>query len=398
MRTENEIRNLTGVRAFAAFWVVIFHWRLIDGLDGVHFLHHNPVIGRGYWAVDLFFVLSGFIIATVYHQRMAEAPTLRTYQHYLLLRLARLYPIHFVIFLGYLPLLAAASLAGSPMTGPDTFTLEQAIAHLTLTQSWHWADGLSWNWPSWSISAEFFAYAFLFPLYCWLFRRLPMGAMLALLALTWGAACLYGQWSGHGFKTYHSGLFRITAEFLAGYMLFFWSRSRTLSPRQANGLFCGSLFFLLALCFLPEWTEVFVLAPLCGLIFSLYYGSFLLNRVFGNSAIVYLGHISYAVYMVHNLMNISLDRALKMAGASIPLPPLQAGAFMIALSILTLCAAAVCFHVIEDPARNWMKRRLKRSAASPAKTEGERQRLNPQLTVPVGVLFASCCYGLYPLF
>lgn len=384
MRTENEIRNLTGIRAFAAFWVVIYHWQLINALDGVRTLHENPFLNKGYWAVDLFFVLSGFIIATVYHQRMADAPTWKTYKTYLLLRWARLYPIHFVIFLGYLPLLAAAAMTGNPMTTDDAFTLPQALSHLTLTQAWQIVDGLSWNWPSWSISAEFYAYAFLFPLYCWLFGRLPMAAMLGLLGVAWGAAFAYGQISGHGFKTFHSGMLRITAEFLAGYILFFWSRKMQLSALQANGLFCGSLFLLLALCVLPGWTEVFALAPLCGLIFALYYGSPVLNRVFGNTVTVYLGHISYAVYMVHNLLNISAGHALKMAGFSGPLPPMQAALFMTALMILNIAAAAACFHLVENPARNGMKRRLRGSTLRLTAKTGYR--------IPAALALGWCCH------
>jgi peptidoglycan/LPS O-acetylase OafA/YrhL len=358
MKTENEILNLTGIRAFAAFWVVIYHWRLVDGLDGVSFLHNNAIIGRGYAAVDLFFVLSGFIIATVYHRKMSASPTWPTYKKYILLRWARLYPIHLVLFLGYAALLALSSLMGDPMGGEKEYTLQQALAHLTLTQAWHLTDGLSWNWPSWSISAEFFAYALLFPLYCLLFHRISWRAAVAILAVTWIAAFAYGQWSGLGFKTYDSGLLRITAEFMAGYLLFFASRNITLNARQANMLFLGSLGLLISLCYLPYSAEVLLLPALCGLIFSLYYGSSQLNRVFGNRTVVYLGHTSYALYMVHDLINLVTGQALSKLGISTPLPQMQGILLMVALIAISLVAASFCFHLIENPARNWMKRRL----------------------------------------
>jgi peptidoglycan/LPS O-acetylase OafA/YrhL len=363
MQQQGEVRNLTGMRAFAAFWVVFYHWQYLDPLDNLVFLRENPFLGRGYWAVDLFFVLSGFIIAFVYHEKFAAMPTLRTYKDYIILRWARLYPIHVVLIFGYVLLLAAANMAGKPIHGGDNFTWSQLAAHLTLTQAWQIVDGLGWNWPSWSISAEFFAYTFLFPLYAWIFRRSTFPVVCALLLVTWCAAYAYGQISGHGFKSFHSGLLRITAEFLAGYLLFFFTRRYLLNGRQANCLFLVSVAGLAMLCLLPFSMEILLLPLLAGVVLSLFYGSSVLDKVFGNRSAVYLGHISYSLYMVHDLINVITGQAVKLAGFPVPLAHDQALLLLAALVVGTTIVAALGFHLVENPFRSWMKKRLKKSAA-----------------------------------
>ena len=61
---RNEIYPLTGVRAVAAIWVVLYHMEsmLVRSYPDLYFVI-KPVVETGYLGVDLFFILSGFIIA-----------------------------------------------------------------------------------------------------------------------------------------------------------------------------------------------------------------------------------------------------------------------------------------------------------------------------------------------
>jgi peptidoglycan/LPS O-acetylase OafA/YrhL len=146
-----RIQSLDGLRGIAAIAVMEFHFaifflpqaRLFDILPGLH---------RAYLAVDLFFLISGFVMAHVYGQQLA----LDLRGHWLkfgIARFARLYPLFavttlfmmiiFVLFHTPFPIsLSGRSLALQP------FLLQQ------------WYSGLSWNYPSWSISTEAEAYIF----------------------------------------------------------------------------------------------------------------------------------------------------------------------------------------------------------------------------------------------
>jgi len=63
MPPSQNIKPLTGIRFFLALWVLVFHFReeIPQGTSAVDFLW--PIIMRGYFAVPMFFVLSGFILS-----------------------------------------------------------------------------------------------------------------------------------------------------------------------------------------------------------------------------------------------------------------------------------------------------------------------------------------------
>lgn len=99
---SSQIDALTGIRAIAALWVVGFHFGLFPlgslGLDDA-----LPVLRYGYLGVDLFFVLSGFIIYHV-HQRDAGSLSIGSVLHFYGLRLARMYPVHLLTLCGLGPI------------------------------------------------------------------------------------------------------------------------------------------------------------------------------------------------------------------------------------------------------------------------------------------------------
>src|SRR5689334_3784923 len=87
MQDGANLKPLTSLRFFAAFWVVLFHyWRHLD----VGFT--SPIVQRGYLGVEVFFTLSGFILCHVYLSSVDEGRF--RYGSFLWNRLARIYPLH----------------------------------------------------------------------------------------------------------------------------------------------------------------------------------------------------------------------------------------------------------------------------------------------------------------
>jgi peptidoglycan/LPS O-acetylase OafA/YrhL len=89
---RKDITSLTGVRGVAALYVVVHHYAGIDSFSsaGATFLMH------GYLAVDLFFVLSGFVMALTYQHMFAQGFSRREFSRFLGRRIARIYPIYFI--------------------------------------------------------------------------------------------------------------------------------------------------------------------------------------------------------------------------------------------------------------------------------------------------------------
>lgn len=107
------IRQLTGVRFVAAFWVVLYHYQPALATAGVLFPLLHEVLRVGSLGVDLFFTLSGFILTHTYLTKLGPKVAGKSAGHFLWLRLARIYPVHFVMLNVAGLAVLAASLAGS---------------------------------------------------------------------------------------------------------------------------------------------------------------------------------------------------------------------------------------------------------------------------------------------
>ncbi|HXL54804.1 MAG TPA: acyltransferase family protein [Chitinophagaceae bacterium] len=92
--TTAYISNLTPLRGFAALMVVVFHFEELIG----RFVNANNsmFIRKGYLMVDLFFVMSGFIIFHVYNSNFRSSINRQSFSKFLIARFARIYPFHLI--------------------------------------------------------------------------------------------------------------------------------------------------------------------------------------------------------------------------------------------------------------------------------------------------------------
>ena len=148
--------TLTGVRGFAALAVLFYHIR--GGMAG--YLPGAVIDGfaHGYLAVDLFFVLSGFVLWWNYGPAFVAEGT-RAAPRFLARRIARIFPLHLAI-LAAMALFALALLASGRDPGPH-YGFAALPAHALLVQNWGFTADLRWNDPAWSISTEWAAYLLL---------------------------------------------------------------------------------------------------------------------------------------------------------------------------------------------------------------------------------------------
>src|SRR5580700_567280 len=93
--SPEQLASLTPLRGIAALWVVIFHFCWY--FPAVHPERYTGAVYKGYLAVDMFFVLSGFVITHVYKEGFARRVTGRRYRDFLKARVARIYPLHIAV-------------------------------------------------------------------------------------------------------------------------------------------------------------------------------------------------------------------------------------------------------------------------------------------------------------
>src|SRR3569832_1237739 len=157
-----HLKPLTSMRFFAAMWVVLYHyWPNLDP-------HTPALVSKGYLGVELFFVLSGFILCHVYLQGAGEGRF--KYGSFPWARLARVYPLHLATLLGVGAMAVGAAAVGIQHHN-DIANWSVLPANLLLVHAWGFAKAAAWNHPSWSISAEWFAYL-TFPAFAWIAWRL----------------------------------------------------------------------------------------------------------------------------------------------------------------------------------------------------------------------------------
>jgi len=152
-----QLPALTGIRALAAFWVFTRHFRteLIDAFPPLHVL--APLFNVGYLGVDLFFILSGFILTFTHFDKLADAWNWRKAIGFLWLRIGRVWPLTaFVLLLFGAYFVFQYATSGNPVYAVQGDPGE-LLKHLLLIQAWI-PGPLTWNGLDWSISAEWLAY------------------------------------------------------------------------------------------------------------------------------------------------------------------------------------------------------------------------------------------------
>lgn len=308
--SKNLIAPLTALRFFAAAVVVWSHlqgYRLVPSADGIFLLFDG---------VSFFFVLSGFVLQHTYRNRIE----ILSWWDFFRLRLARIWPLHFITF-------TAALFVFSRF--PNSFDQAlKTIAGFSLFQSWFPEPSVYFvgNNVSWSLSCEMFFYS-LFPIISIIAVKHPkilitaIIAALAVYILPWFWIFQAGQTDSLA-----TGLFAVSPlvripEFIFGILLYEW-RLKLKMPGHHKMIWSAaeivSIVFIVALNYLIA-TNLHTLAlahyPLavwlmnagtapafaaCILIFS--YSNGAISKFLSLPFLVYLGEISFAIYLIHPLV------------------------------------------------------------------------------------------------
>lgn len=348
---------LTALRGIAALCVVLFHYS-VGSFPNLHLTETTYFVGKSYLFVDLFFALSGFILMHVYGRSFADGPSAATLGPFLRARLARLYPLHLVI-LGGLVLLELVKLA----TGLDAFggshTLATLPGSLLLLNAAGIYDTLTWNGPSWSISAEWVV-GLAFPLLVPVVARLrPAGLLLLYVATLAGFALLSAGPRLDLDLTSDWGVPRCVLGFTGGMALYRVWRDGAPGWMAADAAALAAAAGIILAMHL-NMRGVFVV-PLFGLlILCLAQNTAWVGRALGTRPMVFLGEISYAIYLAQILLLDSVHLGWRLAtGHEIEDAGFSAlqSLGMIALMIAALLPLSILLHRrVEVPARGWLRR------------------------------------------
>ncbi len=368
---SGEIKALTGLRFFAAIWVVLFHFRplLAQAVPDVSSAL-APVLDSGAQGVDLFFILSGFVLAWNYLDRMGPSWSTRDTLHFLWMRLARVWPVYLVtLHLAALWIIFTLNVGHVPAENADTLTATSYVRQLLLVQLWFqpYFDGSSWDGPAWSISAEWLAYLTFGFLALVIFRlaRATRARSLLLLAFATTLPPVMFLLASGQFYTPWSWLPRILLQFTAGAIA--CAAVRRLDPSHRTRMLAGvgSILLFGAIVGTLYWLDGHPIPGVMDsggvvdllfvpLVVMLSIGSGTLPALLSTRILVYGGQISFSLYMVHELVHTAWNWAAEQFELVLAGP---AGPWLLtAIFAVTLACSALLYHVVEEPARHWMRR------------------------------------------
>ncbi|MDK3017287.1 acyltransferase family protein [Pseudodonghicola flavimaris] len=355
-----RVEQLTGLRFFAALLVFAVHFRWDTSPEALRTLAQ-----QGYVGVSFFFMLSGFVLTHSYGRRIRAGQV--SFPSYVLLRIARLTPLH---VLTGLPFVYFAIVQNEAIYS-EAFGVMKTLLNLSFLQSWVPVSDyyFSLNAPSWSLSDEMAFYVAFFFLVTLAPRRLlrltlGLGGVVLISALLvqvfLGETRFFGKYPLSHWLFYVFPGFRIL-EFMIGMLLHdLWQRGK----RLPAGLIPLSYLLLFAAMWIaPAVADPFRYSLFYLPVIMLFFYAHLSERsawtgFYASSLLVLLGNASFAFYLIHqpmlHLMNLFLRGAM----------PADAVFFPVSLGI-TVVASVLLYKLYEMPAERALKGLIRRRFATP---------------------------------
>jgi peptidoglycan/LPS O-acetylase OafA/YrhL len=288
----NALAGLEGLRLVSSVAIVLSHFL-------PYAIRAEPFGGRLGIFVDLFFVISGIVIASAYADRVR---TPGEYGLFMQRRLARLYPLHAATMLVYMAIAAMMALGAIRVVNPDRYDPAQLLPYFLMVHAWGLWGTVAWNGVSWSISAELFVYL-LFPVLAKAIRRPPATGLAVVAGTTVACAVVSELTLGREFPRLVTQLAPLRA--LPGFLLGLWLAlnrdwlTARLGESAVRWMFhAGTL--ALAAGLVLAWPPYALLAA----VWLLVTGAYLLDLHRGASWASWAplsrqGQLTYSIYLVH---------------------------------------------------------------------------------------------------
>ncbi len=363
VQAGQEIRALTGLRGIAAIYVMVFHYVL-----GLPFSDPaTTFVAHGYLGVDLFFVLSGFVMALNYGPPFETGWSARAYVRFLGRRIARIYPLYFAATVCGCVLVSLGYLGSS-----HSSILATLVLNLLMVQSW--GLGASFDAAAWSISAEWAAYLlfpailvpclFRRPLWAWLSAAFCVAviAILCVLPQSWGHKPTEATLIDLHVSRFALPVLRCLSEFTLGLLAFRLSAtSSSLVLAQDRWVASALCLVIILLMTIPK-SDLAVVLLFPVLVISLTSNRHLPGRILSSPGAELIDRLSYSIYLTHDLMGGLLSRVHGLA-AGLGLRHGQSYAAAVGI-LLTFPASYLAYTMIEVPGRRWLRRVFERSPPS----------------------------------
>lgn len=360
METSSENRslaNLEGFRLIASVLIVANHY----------FQYLHLPTGGLHLAVDLFFVISGIVIAMIYQGRLLD---IASYSGFVRKRIARLYPLHIATLLFYV--IAGGLIAAGYMSpeNAEKYNPNEIIPNLLMIHAWSPSGVISYNYVSWSISAEFFVYL-CFPLLLFAVTRGFGLGFLACVALLLAAIAISHLMVGTELPelNWRFGALRAVPSFAFGVWLWVYrerlSKVTLLRTCAGPATLAGTICLLALMAVYPS--DYILLACVYVVVVGAFICDLTGRRTFASWPLISnRGYLTYSIYMLHTVIATIVISFLfpRIFGRS----QSAVVAAVVCSVALTYIVAYASYWWFETPLRAWLGGTRTSKAASASQT------------------------------
>ncbi|WP_018997163.1 acyltransferase family protein [Hirschia maritima] len=375
--SRQVFRSLNGLRFILAIWIAYFH---VGHMFDEHGFGMTPILRLGVSRVDVFFVLSGFVLSHVY---WAQRTKPFNFLDFMVARLARIYPMYLIALGLIIAYLSAGFILGKQ--GDTVYPISDLFKCLFFLQAIGLTETNSWNFPAWAVAAEMGGYL-AFPLFI-IAAKLTRNVPYVLLAIALGTIFCVEIF----LRNYAElDLYRTTNDWAV--------------LRGASVMFCGVAARSVLNVFKPNalLSVITIIASICVIVTAaLYQSGVNVNHplpaplvspfaaildlasvpfvAFGAAFLMIglarldelnvstglagekmqeLGNWSYVIFILHAPIYTILAQGLDVIGYEFSAGPISS----IAFTLMAIAVAGPIYHYVEKPARSfirnsWQKRR-----------------------------------------
>ncbi|MBQ0921630.1 acyltransferase [Hydrogenophaga aromaticivorans] len=333
----NKYVGIELLRGLSAVWVMLFHYRQVYPDTSYSYGILDPIISKGGLGVEVFFVLSGFIMQIRYKATFSSGFNRRDYAHYLIKRLARIWPLHALCTIAMVIGAYSTYFFFSTEIEDTRFNFVNIFSSLLLA-SFYFESTVDINMPAWTLSAEMFAYALL-PIVFYT-TKFKIGKYVA-----WSLATILAIYLS---QFEFSAGFRLLCGYAAG--IFF-----------AEYIHKSDLEYALLYLAIATFLIYFIFGSYISLL--LFFGCIITILCMVDSSLsmsslacflaLWLGKLSFPAYIVHWPVRTYLRTAVEITGAKIP-----DSVMIFSYTIISFFCAYILHILVEEPARKYLTTRF----------------------------------------
>ena len=353
------IKPLTSLRFFFAFIVFLSHLEWVPTIDKNFQSIYNDFLSEGSLGVSFFFILSGFILALNYKEKILEKRI--SFKEFWIARIARIYPLHLLTLIFSLPIFF------TDFFRAPFYWLSSFLANLLLLHSFIPDPNIyfGFNAVSWSISNELFYYL-MFPILMIVLYRFPRTIYLFLILLLLIPLGLY--FTPRSLQVFIFSINPVVriSDFLLGILLFKVYEHNFLSNlfrKTSYATLTELAAILLFITFFSFHREIpsgyryatYYWLPMLCIIYAFAHQSGIFSRLLSLRWSVFLGEISFSFYMFHALTM----RYLKALDRRLDFAP-NVYLFVLFIFIIILIVSTISYYYIELPSNRSIRKNFRK--------------------------------------